>query len=172
MARPTTKAQLLVSSAENYQKLLGYIDGLDAATQTADFPPGTLNRNIRDVLAHLHHWHLLFLRWYEEGMAGQKPAMPAPGYTWKTLPELNRWIQAEYAPLTLAEARSRCDESHARLYAIIEQHSDEELFTKKRYAWTGSTSLGAYLVSANSSHYDWAIKLIKKQLKAAQTQAA
>ena len=36
---------------------------------------------------------------------------------------------------------------------------------KKKYKWTGSTSLGAYLVSATSSHYDWAYKLIKKCLK-------
>ena len=42
---------------------------------------------------------------------------------------------------------------------------DDELFEKKRYKWTGSTSLGAYLVSATSSHYDWAFKLIKKCLK-------
>ncbi|HOP45228.1 MAG TPA: ClbS/DfsB family four-helix bundle protein, partial [Flavobacteriales bacterium] len=41
----------------------------------------------------------------------------------------------------------------------------EELFEKKRYRWTGSTSLGAYLVSATSSHYDWALKLIQKVLR-------
>ena len=42
---------------------------------------------------------------------------------------------------------------------------DEELFTKKKYHWTGSTSLGSYLVSATSSHYDWALKLIRKSIK-------
>ncbi|MEL6140134.1 MAG: ClbS/DfsB family four-helix bundle protein, partial [Bacteroidota bacterium] len=30
------------------------------------------------------------------------------------------------------------------------------------YAWTGTTSLGAYLISSTSSHYDWAYKLIKR----------
>lgn len=39
---------------------------------------------------------------------------------------------------------------------------DAELFEKKRYKWTGTTLLGAYFVSATSSHYDWAYKLIKK----------
>jgi hypothetical protein len=49
---------------------------------------------------------------------------------------------------------------------IIEKHSDHELFTKKLYKWTGSTSLGSYLVSNTSSHYTWAYDLIRKWLKA------
>ncbi|MEM7107806.1 MAG: ClbS/DfsB family four-helix bundle protein [Bacteroidota bacterium] len=48
---------------------------------------------------------------------------------------------------------------------MIEEHSEEELFEKKRYKWTGTTSLAAYLISATSSHYDWALKLMKKCFK-------
>ena len=57
-----------------------------AAQQHQEFPEGTMNRNIRDVLAHLHHWHLLMLEWYRLGMTGEKPAMPATGYSWKMTP--------------------------------------------------------------------------------------
>jgi hypothetical protein len=49
--------------------------------------------------------------------------------------------------------------------ALIEKHTDEELFTKQKYKWTGTTSLGSYLVSATSSHYDWGIKQIKSLKK-------
>lgn len=55
--------------------------------------------------------------------------------------------------------------SFEKVFPIIEKHTDEELFTKKKYKWTGSTSLGSYLISATSSHYDWALKLMKKGLK-------
>jgi hypothetical protein len=41
----------------------------------------------------------------------------------------------------------------------------EELFAKKAFSWTGTTTLGAYCVSATSSHYDWAIKKLKNHLK-------
>lgn len=44
---------------------------------------------------------------------------------------------------------------------LVRKHTDEELFTKKKQGWTGTTSLGAYLISATSSHYDWALKTIK-----------
>jgi hypothetical protein len=46
-------------------------------------------------------------------------------------------------------------------------HTDAELFTKRRYVWTGSTSLGAYLVSATSSHYAWAAKQLRTFLRGA-----
>ncbi len=95
-------------------------------------------------------------------MSGDKPDMPAKGYTWKTLPDLNREIWKSYQDVNLAEARELLQTSFDSVQKIIEKHPDEELFTKKKYNWTGSTSLGAYLISATSSHYDWAFKLIRK----------
>ena len=91
--------------------------------------------------------------------------MPAKGYTWKTTPELNKWIWKKYKDTSLEDAKVNFKSSYKKIRSIIKNHSDEELFEKKRYKWTGTTSLGAYLVSATSSHYDWAIKLIKKAKK-------
>lgn len=162
MARPQTKEELLLLSQGNMDKLLTYIDALPEAEQLTEFPEGTLNRNIRDVLGHLHHWHLMMAQWYEVGMDGQKPEMPAPGFTWKTVPELNRQIRETYSEIPLSEVRELVKESHLVLRQLIHQHSEEELFEKKYYGWTGSTSLAAYLISATSSHYDWALKLIKR----------
>ena len=48
---------------------------------------------------------------------------------------------------------------------LIEVFSDEELFTKRFFSWTGTTTLGSYCVSATSSHYDWAIKKLKQVKK-------
>jgi len=162
MGRPKNKAELVQLSRENCRKLLELVASYSEEERNNDFPPGTLNRNIRDVLGHLHHWHLMFLQWYVMGMAGKKPHMPAKGYSWKNTPELNRMIQEKYKELPFSEVQSLFEQSFAEICLIIEKHSNEELFTKKRYKWTGSTSLGAYLVSATSSHCDWAIKLIKR----------
>ncbi|GAB4430092.1 MAG: hypothetical protein OHK0039_48780 [Bacteroidia bacterium] len=92
MPRPTTQASLLQLGEQRFRQLLREIDALSPQEQVRDFPPGTLNRNIRDVLAHLHHWHPLMAGWYAAVMQGAKPPMPAPGYTWKDTPVLNRWI--------------------------------------------------------------------------------
>lgn len=165
MARPKTKTELLDLGQANFERLNNWIEQLDKTEQQKDFPPGTLNRNIRDVLMHLHHWHLMMMNWYEVGMAGQKPDMPAKGYTWKTTSDLNQWIFEKSRKTSLAKAKELFATTHYQLRTIIEKHSDEELFEKKRYKWTGSTSLGAYLISATSSHYDWAWKLIRKAKK-------
>lgn len=167
MPRPKTKKELLELSQKNYSRLLEFVDSFSEIEKQKEFPKGFLNRNIRDVLAHLHHWHLMFLEWHKTGMKGEKPHMPALGYTWKTLPDLNREIWKKYKNISLKEAKKLLKTSFTSVQKVIEKHSDEELFTKKKYKWTGSTSLAAYLISATSSHYDWGLKLIKKCFKSA-----
>jgi len=162
MARPKNKADLLNLSKKNFELLLEFIESLSKEEQNTDFTKGTMNRNIRDVLMHLHHWHLMMFDWYAAGMKGEKPDMPAKGYTWNTTPELNRWIWEKYQDTLLEDAKKDFKSSYEKVRSLIEKHSDKELFEKKRYKWTGTTSLGAYLVSATSSHYDWALKIIKK----------
>ena len=162
MSRPRTKDELLELGQKNFIKLNDFVDSFSPEAQISEFPEGTMNRNIRDVLAHLNHWHLLFLDWYEVGMKGKKPEMPAKGYSWKTVPELNRIIWQKYNDTQLKKVREDLNKSYLQIQKLIEKHSNDELFEKKRFKWTGTTSLGSYLVSTTSSHYDWALKLIKK----------
>jgi hypothetical protein len=165
MPRPKSKDELIALSQANYKKLLDLVDSFSVLEQKNEFPVGTLNRNIGDVLAHLHHWHLMVLDWCTIGIKGEKPDMPAKGYTWKTVPELNRVIREKYKNESLTSTRKNLDESFQSIQKAIHNHSNQELFEKKYYKWTGTTSLGSYLISATSSHYDWAYKLIKKAKK-------
>lgn len=165
MPRPTNKSELKILAQRNFEKLINNVDNLPESIRVKDFPQGTLNRNVRDVIAHLYHWHLMMASWYKDGMAGENPAMPAKGYTWKDTPILNKKINELYQDITLQEALELFNESHCTIMDIIERHTDDDLFEKKKYGWTGSTSLAAYLISATSSHYDWAIKLIRKCTK-------
>ena len=165
MPRPTNKDELINTTSGNYSKLLTFIHKLSQEEINQIFPTQMLNRNVRDVLAHLHHWHLLFFKWYEIGMKGDKPAIPEEGYSWKTTPELNLKIRDLYSGIPLEQIFPMLENSHKKLMEIIESHSEEELFEKKRYKWTGTTSLAAYAIGAGSSHYDWALKVVKKGLK-------
>ena len=61
MPRPKTKAELIQLSQENFRKLNNFVDAFSKPEFLAEFSKGTLNRNIRDVLAHLHEWHLMML---------------------------------------------------------------------------------------------------------------
>ncbi len=165
MPRPKTKDELINLSNQNYNKVLDLVASFPEEKLNQEFPNGYLNRNIRDVLAHLHHWHLMMQDWYRVGMTGNKPNMPAKGYTWKTVPDLNRKIQKIYSQIELTKVKKLLQNSFNELQKIIDNHTEEELFEKRRFKWTGTTSLASYLISATSSHYDWAYKLIKKCMK-------
>ena len=78
---------------------------------------------------------------------------------------MNKKIWEDYQNIDFEDIKNRLNNSHSELQKIIEQHTNEELFEKKKYKWTGTTSLAAYVISATSSHYDWALKLVKKALK-------
>ena len=98
-------------------------------------------------------------------MQGVKPQMPAKGYSWNETPKLNLWIREQYEDIPWEEASRLLTTSFLQTRKIMDNHSNKELFEKQRFHWTGSTSLGSYLVSASSSHYSWAEKLIKKSIK-------
>ena len=165
MPRPKTKEELLRQGSENFEKILSFLETLSEEELHGTFPFDSRDRNIRDILAHLHHWHLMMMDWHKVGMTGEKPNMPAKGYTWKTTADLNQVIWGKYQETNYEEVVKLLNESFSQLQAIIKSHSDEELFEKKRYKWTGTTSMGSYLVSASSSHYDWAMKLFRKYKK-------
>ena len=72
MPRPATKRALMLQSRHSYEAMIALVVGLSPTVRDGEFVAGTMNRNIRDVFGHLHHWHLLLLGWYAVGM----PAVP------------------------------------------------------------------------------------------------
>ena len=52
------------------------------------------------------------------------------------------------------------------IFKLLEEYGEfDELFSKEKYQWTGTTSLGAYFILNTSSHYDWGLKTIKPAIK-------
>ena len=163
MARPTTKDGLIEASERGLRLLLEEIDTVPVELQATELASEVGDRSVlRDVVCHLYEWHRLMLGWYESGMRGEKPAIPAEGYTWKTTPALNDMLRARHADTRLAAAREELLASHRAIHGVIDSHTNEELFTKQLYPWTGSTSLGAYFVSSTSGRCEWARKKIRK----------
>lgn len=115
------------------------------------------DKNFRDVIIHLYEWQAMLERWYREGMAGDVPAMPAPGYKWRELKSLNEQIQKTYQDTTLNQALKKLTLSHQRVMNLIELHIDEELMTKKFYKWTKTSNLYTYFAANTVDHYNWAI---------------
>lgn len=165
MPRPTTKADLIQAANEQFAKLWTLIGEMSDEEKSADIVPNERDKNVRDVLVHLYEWHCLLLNWIRSNTnRNPAPFLPAP-YNWKTYPQMNVVFWEKHQNTSYTDAETMLKKTHKEVMALIETFSNEALFSKGTFDWTGTTTLGSYCVSATSSHYDWAFKDIKKALK-------
>jgi len=165
MPRATTKAELVTAADIQYVKLWKLIDSMTEEEQTAVFLFEDRDKNLRDILVHLYEWHQLLLNWVESNRNGEaKPFLPEP-YNWKTYPQMNVGFWEKHQITDYEDSKEKFRVSHRKAMDLIERFSDAELFTKKYFPWTGTTNLGSYCISATASHYDWAMKKIKRHIK-------
>ncbi len=159
MPRPATQAELLERIDAEFDRLMAEVDRIDAADRV--LPGACEDWSVKDLLAHLDAWHELFLGWEAAGLAGERPEMPAPGYGWSDSPALNDEIWRRHRNDPWDEVVARLEASRDRVRSVVAGYDPDALFEKRRWPWTGSTSVGSYAVSATSSHYDWARKLVR-----------
>lgn len=166
MPRPTTKADLISAANEQFDKLWELIDSMTDKEQNAAFLFEDRDKNLRDVLMHLAEWHKMMESWHKIGtLDGGIPDVPGKGYTWRSLPDLNLELWKRMQGFSLADSKTMLKESHQMIMKLIELHTNDQLFQGNVYKWTKSSTLGAYFASNTSSHYEWAMKKIKKHIK-------
>lgn len=163
MPRPTTKQQLLAAMQSEHEALEQALAGLTPEQLTR--VSRATGWSIKDVLAHLWEWEQMCLGWYRAGLRGKEPAVPAEGFNWAQLPALNQQIFDKHHARPVADVLKAFRQSYRQMLKTATALSEADLFTLGRYAWTRQNTLGAYFVSATSSHYHWARKEIRKCLK-------
>lgn len=176
MPRPQTKSNLIQAANDGFNKLQAMIDSMSADEQNRVFcfpvtekdkeAHWTRDKNLRDVLVHLYEWHLLLLNWININRSGGEvvPFLPAP-YTWKSYGDMNVGFWEKHQTTSLEDAKKMLLWSHRDVLAVIESFTNDELFQKAHFKWSGTTNIGSYCVSASCSHYDWAMKKLKRQIK-------
>lgn len=175
MGRPQTKKDLLLAADTNYDKLLRLIDSMTEEELNTPFDFSgdekkkethwRRDKNLRDILVHLHEWHKLLLQWIENNQAGIRKPFLMEGYNWKTYGDMNMVFWERAKGVSPEEAMKQFKDSHGKCMEAIRAKTEEELFTRNAFDWVGGSTLGSYFVSATSSHYDWAMKKIKAHRK-------
>ncbi len=174
MARPTTKTDLINAGNDKYQKLIDLINSISEKDREGLFEFVTGNekeahwkrdKNIRDVLIHLHEWHNLLLNWVDSNQAGIEKQFLIDGYNWRTYGAMNVAFWEKHQGTSFENSLKLLEDSHLKVMTLAETFSNDDLFSKGVYTWVGGSTLGSYFVSATSSHYDWAIKKIRKYKK-------
>ncbi len=119
--------------------------------------------SVKDVLAHLVEWQQMNLDWYAAGLRGEKPAMPAPGFTLRDLPRLNQMIYHKHHRRSLQAVMRDYRSYHDRVVELIQVLPDRDLVTLNRFSWTGpSWTLSDYLRASTAAHYLWARTRIRR----------
>ena len=119
--------------------------------------------SVKDILAHLVEWQQMNLDWYAAGLRGEKPAMPAPGFTLRELPRLNEMIRRKHHHRSLRSVMRDYREYHERVMVLITGLPDADLVRLGRFSWTGpSWTLSDYLRASTAAHYLWARTRIRR----------
>ena len=163
MSRFSTKEDLLADAAAARVKLEGLLDEIP---DTAKLEPIVDGMSVKDFITHRTEWGRMMINRYNEAAAGGTPAVPAEGYTWGQLNELNAEIHTRFAGTRLDEAESRFTRTNDELFALINGCSEDELFEKRFYSFTGTTDLAAHFTSATGGNYRSAYKHINRWWRA------
>lgn len=175
MPRPTNKEDLLKTSEENFSKLMKTADSMSekALSTPFDFSGDKSkkeahwqrDKDLKDVFIHLYEWHRLLINWVESNRSGTPAQFLPEPYNWKTYGDMNVAFREKHLSTTLEEARAMLEDSHRKVSELAEGLSNDELFTRGFFDWTGSNALGSYFVSVMPSHYEWAVKKLKAHIK-------
>jgi len=167
MAKPTTKEKLLEEIHAQRAALEKFLRPLDEAAMS--HPGAVAEWSVKDVLAHLAEWEQLLLVWYQAGLRGETPPLPAEGYNWGQMDDLNQAIYEKYSGWSLGEVQAYYRDSYRQVLEAVESMAESDLFTKGRFAWTKANALVDYVIPCTSEHYQWARREMRKGLKSGST---
>jgi hypothetical protein len=142
------------------EKTLGSLD------PSAMERPGVVgNWSVKDLLAHLAAWEGFFLSWYRAGVLGETPEIPAPGFTWKQMHQLNELIFQEHRLQSLEDVQAWFARSYQEIHQVVEGIPEKDLFEPGRYPWQGKHPLTGFIKANTCNHYRWANTKIRDWMK-------
>lgn len=121
------------------------------------------NWSVKDILAHLVGWEQRFIDWYQAGRRGETPQPPEVGYTWRNMAVLNQKYYEMHKDEPLEKVLADFQASYHQILGLVEAMYEQEITQPGFYAWTGSLPLTAWIAANTSSHYNWAIRMIRPQ---------
>ena len=159
--RFSSKKELLESIRATHEEFVALAATIPA-TRYGEKGVGGDDWTVKDLFAHLTEWERMFLGWYRCGLAGEKPALPAAGYKWSQMPQLNRDIWRKHRANGWKRVREDFDASHLEILALAESLTQGQLLSPGRFGWTGKLPLSSYLAPCSCSHYRTATKFLKR----------
>jgi len=158
MNRPTTKKELLRAIRAERKPLEAALKSISDAELVKSPRPGAWS--IKDILAHVSAWEEIFMGWYEAGLEGGKVGKPDFSQA-GVLAEVNRGLYEANKDRSLEDVRAGFESSYESILALVASIPEEDIFTRDKFAWTGTQKLVSYITSNTSSHYPMHLRMIE-----------
>lgn len=163
MAIPATKAELLAALSTEYAKLMAESADIPQHLERDTSLEG--NVSVADIIAYQVGWGHLLINWYKTGKNGALPVTPAEGFKWNQLGLLAAHFYATYKDRSLHQLQEDLRLVVKEVEAIINENSQEQLYSLNVYNWTGKWPLGRWINVNTSSPYKSATAKIRKWKK-------
>jgi hypothetical protein len=159
--RKIRSQEILIRDIQNEYRLL--LDQFKRITPSQQTVAGVCETwSAKDLLAHLVEWKLLFLKWYQDGLAGKSFKTPAEDLKWNQLPQLNERIYQKWKNTSLDLILTQLESTNREMLGITRSLPEQQLFQPKLYPWMNTSVLYHWIEANSSAHYHWARLLMRK----------
>lgn len=165
MAVPQNKQELLYAIETTYQKLMTELVSVPveyARESTLEGHAQGTTMSVADLVAYLIGWNSLVLKWCDGKSKGISVDFPEKGYQWNELGRLAQKFYADHADDSYPELLQQFAEVHARILALVVQHSNASLYEAP---WYKKYTLGRMIQFNTSSPYANAHARLRKWKK-------
>lgn len=166
MAIPQNKAELLSAIRSGYDRLTRELatipQHLTMDASLEGHSTGT-SMSVRDLVSYLIGWNELVLKWHVRKRAGDTVDFPETGFKWNELGPLAQKFYGDYSELPFPEMLRRLADAKARIVALVESHTDTELYGAP---WYEKYTMGRMIQLNTSSPYANARGRLRKWKKA------
>lgn len=94
-----------------------------------------VDRTPAENLSYQVGWTTLLLKWEKDERNGLEVKTPSDNYKWNQLGDLYKWFTDKYAHKSLTELKEILTNNINSIYEMIDNYTDEELFTPHQRKW-------------------------------------
>ncbi len=121
---------------------------------------------VKDTLAVRVRWTEMLNSWIEDGLNGETPETPAPGFKWNETPLLNGRIVEEEKGARPDDLRSRLDADVTELMGLIDRLDQDQLMRVEQFGWTRSWCVSRWISTNTITQYRSLRTMARKVLRA------
>lgn len=128
-----SKEELKNEIQKSFEKYISEFDNIPE--ELKDKRVEEVDRTPAENLSYQVGWTTLLLKWEKDERNGLEVKTPSDNYKWNQIGDLYKWFTDKYAHKSLTELKEILTNNINSIYEMIDNYTDEELFTPHQRKW-------------------------------------